>query len=392
MTESHKKDETNQPVESNSNNDAVLGHILANAYLRPAKEFNAHFPETSAALQNGASKGVDLGKQGAKKLGKGALTVGEFLADKIAGRAATTALATVAAVTILGTRLIVGAWTTTVDWAIRPAQKKFVDTFPKTSANVKAGYDTYNKQFKKIGYPLSVPVFTGAAALIGYTTYEATKHLMEILTPDLYESVFPKAAAAHKDVGHHDLSFTQTAYQFVAPKAAKVALFKPLVITFKTSREGFFQSDLYNNKLQPTYETYVAPPVKKTRDILRKIDQTLENTPSPYKFMKKLLKKKEQGGFVEQGRAIAEQTEKVIAYVREHGSNALSKSFGRATTATRKVLKPVNKAADVNTTSKLDDTSSKAEFDIARKNKNDKGPSSPSTQSEPDKPAPDTLG
>ena len=107
---------------------------------------------------------------------------------------------------------------------------------------IKTAYNKYNYAFKSVPYPLSVGVFALGGAAITYTTLHATKYLLDAGAGQLSDSA-PKK----------DIMSLEGAYQFAAPKLSKIALFKPMVITFKTSKEGFFKSDLYNNNLKPMY-------------------------------------------------------------------------------------------------------------------------------------------
>lgn len=130
---------------------------------------------------------------------------------------------------------------------------------------IKTAYNKYNYAFKSVPYPLSVGVFALGGAVIGYTTLAATKYLLDAGAGQLSDSA-PKK----------DLTSLEGLYQFAAPKLSKVALFKPMVITFKTSKEGFFKSDLYNNNLKPMYLEIVDPVIQEAKEILTDVDHRVD--------------------------------------------------------------------------------------------------------------------
>lgn len=130
---------------------------------------------------------------------------------------------------------------------------------------IKTAYNKYNYAFKSVPYPLSVGVFALGGLVIGYTTLKATKYLLDAGAGELSDSA-PKV----------DIMSLEGLYQFAAPKLSKVALFKPMVITFKTSKEGFFKSDLYNNNLKPMYLEIVDPVVQEAKEILTDVDHRVD--------------------------------------------------------------------------------------------------------------------
>lgn len=329
------------------NNDAVLGKTLLRAYTWPSRKLDDHFPKTSKTIHSGASKSVGFGikcLEAGKNLASNTV---DFMARKVVGKTAVTTMAYTAATTILSVRALMGIWDFLLDWFLKPIGKGLQKTLPGPTRLAKKSYESYTGAFKKIGYPNSIYAMIGLGAATAAGTIWGTLGTKELLYAQYAGQHVPNAAA------------WMTAYTFV-PKLSKVFVFKPALITFKTTRDGFFDSDLYKDKLKPAYERNVQPVVDKTQRIIHKVDKALENTPTPYKMVKEILADQEKGGIYTQAKDIADNALPNLRNKFQKASHIGRKSVQRV-----KNTLGITPYSQIRQASRLDEHSASPDFDKA---------------------------
>ncbi len=246
------------------------------------------------------------------------------------GEAAKNLLAYGAASLILGWRALFGIFDVGVDIFIRKPVRAINNTFPKTTGAIKHGYNTYNNQFKKIPFPYTAPVLAGATAMLGYSTYEGTIHLMHLFNDHAISS------EPIKD----PVPLQEQIFFFALPKIAKVALYKPTIITFKATRDGFFDSGLYNNALKPTYMMTIAPIISKTSEYLSNADNWIGRRAPLIHSAKERIFAKGNGEFKNRARRIADN---VVAPQTYYNLMDQAFPFDETADSRLKLLSPLSK-------------------------------------------------
>lgn len=122
------------------------------------------------------------------------------------------------------------------------------------------GYKGWKNLWKKPGYPVSALVVGGMGYYIADTTISSGMHYWHMAKDT--------AAEGHKP----DIYSLEFAYTFFGPKIAKVLAYEPLKDNYKTTRDGFFASDLFQHNLRPAYYELIHPVVQEAREILDDVD------------------------------------------------------------------------------------------------------------------------
>lgn len=304
----------------------VISPIIDNTVIKPAKLFDRTFPEVSSKLQAGF------------KEVKGR-----------SGSIATNTLAGAVAGSILTVRAAFGIFDIALDWAWKRPSKAFTKWKPETAQATKNVYDAYQGVFKKVPYPatlLLIPALGGPAL---YSTYWGTMGTKALLA----------AQMAGESVAAPGLKMA--AYTFV-PKLSKIVLFKPVMSMGKTTKYGFFGSDLYNQHLKVGYEKYIDPGIQKSMKMVDDVDEWIEETIPSYKQIKVMLKPNEDG-IKARAKKWANDVKPSIVGAFSHASETLRVRPKPEASVNETVQE--TKAESVTTTpSALDDKTARAEWKV----------------------------
>lgn len=260
-------------IQTAFNEDAVLGKFLANkVWLSGPRAFDKNFPEQSAFVQEKASEIAEQAKEGAKTAGN--------VAGKALSTASNKALIVGLTAGILTARTAFRLFDWAVDWAWRTPVRKFQEWDPQSTAgkttkhalgvfgeNIAKGYKKYDKFFKDIEYPYSALTIPFTAAAAGGIAYWGISN-----TVALEHEIKNGHASAE--------TFLKLAGYFTVGKVSNVVTLKPSFSLAKTTRDGFFDSDLYHQKVKPFYMDNIDPTVQGVKMTIKDVDNWVkENVP-----------------------------------------------------------------------------------------------------------------
>lgn len=269
------------------NPDAKLGLWLANSLLRPFREFDRNFPETSIKAQDAFAQVAQAGQE----LGARAIETGKDHGKRAAGKVASfiknrgvDLAAWIATIGILAVRGLYNA----IDWMAekmaKPAIKAYQNWEPKTPVtralknsldiagnNIAAAYKGYNRFWERFNdYPKS------AYGLAFLSAAQATASV----TGFYYLHKVEHAISAGHGTALHFLAVPAL---IAAGKGSNLLTLKPAIKLGKTTKEGYFESDLYKNRHKPFYMRRIDPTVQLAKKHLEDWDILVEKNRGKFK-------------------------------------------------------------------------------------------------------------
>lgn len=261
--------EKKQP--QNTNENAVMGNWIANKIIAPFKKFDETFPEQSQSAQvafgKAADAGSELAKQGAdlgKKMGG---KVVEFFQDR-----GTDIFAWALTIGILAVRGFFNAIDYAAEKVAKPIARAYRNWEPKTPAtqNLKNGldytgnkisgaYKGYVNFFTQFDYPKSLPALVGLGAAQAAVSLTGIHYMHEAI-----HTISTGAGTA--------LHYAAVPTLIAVGKGSNLLTLKPGIKLAKTTKDGFFESELYEQKLKPVYMKNFDPWVQLTKKHLQQWD------------------------------------------------------------------------------------------------------------------------
>lgn len=288
------------------NEDAVLGHWILKKGEQASKAGRVIGTEGSKAAKEGA-------KLGQKGLG----ALGTFMQNRgadIIAYGATTIVLTV--------RGFFNAIDYLAEKVAKPIARAYRNWEPKTpvTQNIKKGLDTvggkiangyrgYVNFFGGFDYPKSLPAMVGLGAIQGVASVTGIHYSHEVLHT---------ISTGHASALHYIALPTLIA----AGKGSNLLTLKPALKLAKTTKEGFFSSDLYKDKLKPVYMKNFDPWVQLTKEHIQEWDDMIENRVEAYRKFKENMKN--QGQMKERVKGMADTAQTKLS----NGVNSLKAVFG----------------------------------------------------------------